>query len=197
MAGSSRAMRITVLATTVVLVLCGVVSYTAARASAAASQAIADTEDTLLSLERVLSVARDAETGQRGFLLTGDSRYLDPYYAAIASLSQRVAVLRNKLSDDPAGTRQLDELQRLIRAKTDELTKTIDLDRGGSHAAAIALVLTGQGKQFMDLIRTQIAQLQVAQARVLAAQLQTQSDARLWTSVSIGAVWALALMLVL
>jgi PAS domain S-box-containing protein len=197
MAGSSRAMRITVLATAVVLVLCGVVSYTAARASAAASQAIADTEDTLLSLERVLSVARDAETGQRGFLLTGDSHYLDPYYAAIASLSQRVAALRTKLSDDPAGTRQLDELQRLIRAKTDELTKTIDLDRGGSHAAAIALVLTGQGKQFMDLIRTQIAQLQVAEARVLAAQLQTQSDARLWTSVSIGAVWALALMLVL
>jgi PAS domain S-box-containing protein len=190
-------MRTTVLATAVVLVLCGVLSYTAARTSAAASLAIADTEDTMLSLERVLSVARDAETGQRGFLLTGDSLYLDPYYAAIASLSQRVAALRSNLSGDLAGTRQLDELQRLIRAKTDELTKTIDLDRGGRHAAAIALVMSGQGKQFMDLIRTQIAQLQAAQARVLAAQLHTQSNARLWTSVSIGAIWALALMLVL
>ena len=197
MAGSSRAMRITVLATTVVLLLCGVVSYTAARASAAASQAIADTVDTLLILERVLSVARDAETGQRGYLLTEDSLYLDPYYAAIAALSERMAALRTKLSVDPAATRQLDDLQPLIRAKTDELTRTIDLDRGGNHAAAIALVLTGQGKRLMDSIRTQIAQLQVAQTRVLAAQLRTQSDARLWTSLSIGAVWALALMLVL
>src|ERR1700733_4936001 len=197
MAGSSRAIRITVLATTVVLLLCGVVSYTAARASAAASQAIADTVDTLLILERVLSVARDAETGQRGYLLTEDSLYLDPYYAAIAALSERMAALRTKLSVDPAATRQLDDLQPLIRAKTDELTRTIDLDRGGNHAAAIALVLTGQGKRLMDSIRTQIAQLQVAQTRVLAAQLRTQSDARLWTSLSIGAVWALALMLVL
>jgi PAS domain S-box-containing protein len=190
-------MRIIVLATTVVLLLCGVVSYMALRASAAASLAIADTEDTMLSLERVLSVARDAETGQRGFLLTGDSLYLAPYYAAIASLSERVAVLRIKLSDDPAGTRQLDELQRLIRAKTDELTKTIELDRGGNHAAAIALVLTDQGMRIMDLIRTQIAQIQAAQTLVLAAQLRAESGARLWTSASIVAVWALALILVL
>src|ERR1700722_10414689 len=101
MAGSSRAMRITVLATTVVLLLCGVVSFTAARASAAASLAIADTVDTLLILERVLSVARDAETGQRGFLLTEDSHYLEPYYAAIAALSERLARLRSKLAGDP------------------------------------------------------------------------------------------------
>jgi len=193
---SSRAIRITVLATALVLLLCGIVSYLALRTSAAASLKIANTEDTLLSLERVLSVARDAETGQRGFLLTEDTRYLEPYYAAIAALSERVARLRSKLAGDPVGTGQLDELQRLIKAKTDELTKTIELDQGGNHAAAIALVMTDQGKHLMDLIRAQIGQIQAAQTQVLSAQLRAESAARAWTTVSIVAVWALALILV-
>jgi PAS domain S-box-containing protein len=190
-------MRITLLATTLVLLSCGIVSFVALRSSAAASLAIADTEDTLLSLERVLSVARDAETGQRGFLLTGDGQYLEPYYAAIASLSERVAKLHSKLAAAPAGAQQLDELQRLIKAKTDELAKTIELDQGGQHAAAITLVMTGQGKHFMDLVRAQIAQIQSGQSQMLAAQLRTESGARIWTSLSIIAVWALALILVL
>ena len=101
MTRASRKMRVTALAIALVLLVCGLASDAALRTAAALSQAIADTEDTLLSLERVLSVARDAETGQRGFLLTGDVRYLEPYYAAIASLSDRVAKLRSKLSDDP------------------------------------------------------------------------------------------------
>jgi PAS domain S-box-containing protein len=193
---SSRTIRMTVLATTLVLLLCGIVSYLALRAYAAASLKIADTEDTLLSLERVLSVARDAETGQRGFLLTENARYLAPYYAAIAALSERMARLRSKLAGDPIGARQLDELQRLIRAKTDELAKTIELDQAGNHAAAIALVMTDQGKNFMDLIRAQIAQIQATQSQVLAAQLRAESGARIWTSVSIVAVWGLALILV-
>src|SRR5579863_5444471 len=193
----SRIMRITVLVTTALLIMCGLVSYVALRASAAVSLAIVDTEDTLLSLERVLSVMRDAETGQRGFLLTGDAQYLQPYYAAIASLSERMAKLRSKLSDDPAVARQLDDLQRLIRAKTDELTNTVNMDQGGAHSAAVAIVASGQGKRAMDLIRARIGQLQEAQTLLLAGQLHTQSSARLWTTGSIIAVWSLALTLVL
>jgi PAS domain S-box-containing protein len=197
MTRTSRKMRITVLATTLVLLLSGLVSYVALRTAAAATLAIADTEDTLLSLERVLSVARDAETGQRGFLLTGDVRYLEPYYAAIASLSDRVVKLRSKLSADPADRGEIDALQSLIKAKTDELAHTIDLYQGGGHAAALAVVESGQGKRIMELIRARIAQLQVVQTRLLASQLDTESSARLWTSVSIIGVWALALILVL
>lgn len=197
MTRSSRKMRVTVLGITLVLLVCGLVSYVALRTAGAASLAIADTEDTLLSLERVLSVARDAETGQRGFLLTGDVRYLEPYYAAIASLSDRVAKLRSKLSDDPTSRGQFDQLQSLIRAKTDELTKTIDLYQGGDHTAALALVETGQGKRTMNLIRARVAQLQDVKTQLLAAQLGTESRAHLWTSVSIIGVWALALILVL
>jgi len=185
------------LATSVVLLLCGVVSYMAVRASAAASSAVADAEDTLLSVERVLSVARDAETGQRGFLLTGDSRYLEPYYAAIASLAERVAALRSHLSGDPAAARQLDELQRLIKTKTDELTGTINQYQRGDHSAALAVVAGGEGKRIMDAIRAQIAQIQTAETAALAARLSGEAGARLWTAVSIVTVWALALALVL
>jgi PAS domain S-box-containing protein len=193
---SSRTIRVTVLATTSVLLLCGIVSYLALRASAAAIGQVADTEDTLLSLERVLSVVRDAETGQRGFLLTENASYLEPYYAAIAALSERMATLRSKLAGEPTATRQLDELQRLIKAKTDELTKTIEFEQAGNRAAAIALVMSDQGKNLMDSIRAQIARIQAVQSQVLAAQLAVESRARIWTSLSIVAAWVLALALV-
>jgi CHASE3 domain sensor protein len=193
---SSRTIRVTVLATTLVLLLCGIVSYLALRASAAAIGQVADTEDTLLSLERVLSVVRDAETGQRGFLLTENASYLEPYYAAIAALSERMATLRSKLAGEPTATRQLDELQRLIKAKTDELTKTIEFEQAGNRAAAIALVMSDQGKNLMDSIRAQIARIQAVQSQVLAAQLAVESRARIWTSLCIVAAWVLALALV-
>ncbi|HEY4972473.1 MAG TPA: CHASE3 domain-containing protein, partial [Steroidobacteraceae bacterium] len=197
MAQSSRAMRITALATAAMLLLCGVVSYMALRASVAASSAIADTEDTLLSLERVLSVARDAETGQRGFLLTGDTSYLQPYYGAIAALSERVGKLRAKLTMDAAAAIQFDQLQGLINAKIDELTKTVELYQGADHGAAIAIVQSGQGKRIMDSVRAEVAQIQASQTQLLAAQLRAQSSARVWTTVSILAVWGLALLLML
>jgi len=197
MVKSSPTVRVTVLATAVVLLLCGVVSYMAVRTSAAASRAVATTEDTLLSLERVLSVARDAETGQRGFLLTGDDLYLQPYYAAIAALSERVAALRASLAGDAEATQQLEILQPLIGAKIDELGRTIQLYQGGDHAASLALVNSGQGKRIMDSIRAQVGQIQAGRLQVLAGQLRSESGARLWTAVSTIAVWALALILVL
>jgi PAS domain S-box-containing protein len=194
---SSLAIRLTVLATTLVLVLCGVVSYIGVRSAAAASLAIAQTEATSLDLERVLSVARDAETGQRGFLLTGDANYLQPYYAAIANLAQRLSVLRASLAKDSGNTLQLDELQRLIKAKTDELTRTVELRQAGDPSAAMAIVSSNQGKRLMDSIRQHVAQMQDTQTQALAAEVRTASRARLWTSASILAVWAFALTLVL
>src|SRR5579862_7002877 len=136
---SSLIVSIALVATIVILVLSGLGGYGAAQASLAAAAAIARNKDSVLSLERVLSGVREAETGQRGYLLTGNESYLDPYHNAVADLPGRLSQLRAAVSADAATTQQLDELRQLISAKMTELGETIQLDRSGDHAGAIAL----------------------------------------------------------
>src|SRR5580658_607535 len=88
----------------VVMVLSGIVGWRAAQSSIAASEAIARNKDTLLNLDRVLSAVRDAEAGQRGYLLTGRDNYLQPYESAVRNLPGRIAQLRASVADDAAQT---------------------------------------------------------------------------------------------
>jgi PAS domain S-box-containing protein len=106
-----------------------------------------------------LSVMKDAETGQRGYLLTGDETYLVPYERALAEIKtdlqhlQRIAEKSNGEAlapDDAAG------LTRLIDEKLDELRRTIALRRTHGLDAALAVVNTDRGKHLMDVIRDKI-----------------------------------------
>ena len=83
---------------------------------------------------------RDAETGQRGYLLTGRPAYLQPYAAAVASVNQRLATLRALGDDDPIARQRLAELERSVRAKMEELARTIALREAGQSEAALQVV---------------------------------------------------------
>src|SRR5882762_4598097 len=108
----------------------------------------------------------DAETGQRGFLLTGDDAYLEPYHAAIKSIDQVLAELKNSTADNPAQQKHLPELEQLIDKKLTELQRTIDLRKQSGLAAANAVVLAGEGKRWMDQIRSLLADMQNEENRV-------------------------------
>src|SRR6266403_5273328 len=92
----------------------------------------------------------DAETGQRGFLLTGDDVYLEPYHAAMKSIDQVLVELKNSTADNPVQRKHLPELEQLIGKKLAELQRTIDLRKQNGLAAANAVVLGGEGKRYMD-----------------------------------------------
>ena len=123
----------------------------------------------------LLSLLKDAETGQRGYLLTLDGAYLQPYQAALAKIPSVLADLAHASDQEE----RVQELGALTRQKLDELAKTIALGRAGNTAAAVSIVKTDRGKRVMDQIRDVCAQIDSV-ANVRLAQLSEQSRASEW-----------------
>jgi len=84
-------------------------------------------DEALTALEDVLSTVKDAETGQRGYLLTGKDSYLDPYNAAVQEIGPRFDALRRLIIDNAGQQDRLGALKQRIDAKLAELKQTIDL----------------------------------------------------------------------
>src|SRR6267378_3833942 len=112
-----------------------------------------------LKLDEVVARLVDAETGQRGYLLTGDDAYLEPYREAIKNLDQVMGQLKVLTAGNPRQQERLQALEPLIERKLAILQRTIDLRRKEGFEAANKLVLEGQGKEWMDQIRFVLAEM--------------------------------------
>jgi CHASE3 domain sensor protein len=133
----------------VVAVLTGAVSWQWQRARAL----MADSNRRVASAGAVLTDLTDMETGQRGYLLVGEARYLEPYAAASERLRGDLTTLRQ---EDPGASRDStvsEQISALARHKASELDSTIALQRTARHAEAIDIVRTDHGKFVMDSIR--------------------------------------------
>ena len=122
-----------------------------AQATLQAGAAAYDAARTALQLEALFSTLKDAETGQRGYLLIGDEGYLQPYQAARARLPGALAGIDVGPLEGPSAA--LARIRTLSDAKMAELAETIALRRSGDVAGALAVVQTGRGKAIMDEIR--------------------------------------------
>jgi PAS domain S-box-containing protein len=137
-------------------------------------------------LQDLFSQLQDAETGQRGFVITGDERYLDPYQSALGTIDQSLRALRQSTSDNPHLQQQLDTLHPLISQKLNQLKVAIEARRTQGFQAAVSLVQTGQGKKSMDSIRQVMAGVKRDQAAVVQeCTLEMQSTAQRTTGVII------------
>ncbi len=146
-------------------------------------------------LERVLSDLLDAETGQRGYLLTGEDRYLAPYERAVSSLDGDLEDLAGALAAEPAQRQTLIALRKNAAEKMAELRQTVGLRRDGQMNAAIAIVLSDKGKDLMDRVRQTISMMTSEESRLLLAR---QDEARQKAlAVQYGAFAALALSLLM
>ena len=107
----------------------------------------------LQQIEKVLSYTKDAEAGQRGYVLTGNAQYLDGYNAAIVALPSEVHTLRDLVADNATLRPRVATLDSLITEKIAELKETIALRQNEGFNAALTEVETNRGKQAMDEIR--------------------------------------------
>lgn len=137
----------------VILVILGAISYRNTTGFIEAAQMKVHTYQVLENLTRVLSILTDAETGQRGYILVGEDRYLEPYQTGTLVVSQTIQNLRKLTADNPNQQQRLDTLEPLIAAKLAELKETIDLRKSKGLEAAIQVVRTDKGKKVMDDIR--------------------------------------------
>src|SRR5438309_555328 len=117
---------------------------------------IVHSHQAIVALDDLLSSTKDAETGQRGFLLTGDPKYLEPYNAARAEIDAKISEVAELTRDDSTQQARIGSLRRQIDAKMAELQETIDLKRSRGDAAALAVVTSDRGKAAMDAIRGEI-----------------------------------------
>ena len=111
---------------------------------------------TVEQTHELLSRLTDAETGQRGYLLTGDPGYLVDYDAALPKIGLIQAALRQAPA---AKSEDFIRFFRLITAKLDELAQTIRIRQQGEIASALAMVHSGSSRATMDRIRTLAAQV--------------------------------------
>lgn len=146
------------------------------------TQRVAETYQTIASLEGVVSLAKDAETGQRGFIITGDAAYLDPYYQAVAKAKAAIATVDLLLKNDPRQQSQIVTLRDSLDKKLNKLAQTIALRQNAGFEAAQQMVLTNQGKQEMDNIRAVVDEM-VRAERVLLVERSRQATRAYQTAV--------------
>jgi PAS domain S-box-containing protein len=118
----------------------------------------------LVELEQTESILADAETGQRGYLYTGDPEYLEPYSQAITRIDAHLDALTRFTADSPRQQSRVAQLRTLAKAKLAEMAQTISLYRAGRPDEARALVKTGKGKASMDNIRNGMARMEAEEA---------------------------------
>lgn len=123
--------------------------------------------DILGKLNTLFSNLKDAETGQRGFIITGKTDYLEPYLTAKEQVDQNISALKELLSEDQK--QKLERLESLIIEKFKELHETIEVRKNGTNGfeAARQIVLTDSGKVVMDEIRVLLTQMETEENNLL------------------------------
>ena len=150
------------------------------------------------ALSEFIALLTDAESGQRGYLLTGESSYLQPFTEAVATVGAALDRVREAYGGraDSAEFQQ-EELRTLTGKKLGELEETLSLFKTRGAGPAVKVVRTDEGKRIMDEISSIVGTMRVAEARELsAATVQWQSDFRLsrWVSAA-GVILNLGLVL--
>jgi len=108
----------------------------------------------------LLSKLREVETMNRGFVITGDEKYLEPYKGALKDIERRLVLLRDMANNNPRQQQRLDSIAPLIREKLAMVEETIDLRRTKGYQAASLAVMAGRGKRIMDEIGGMVAESQ-------------------------------------
>lgn len=141
------------LAIAIVLVIV-VLFYADWRAFQNASRKVDETRQLQQQTDTLLSSITDAEAGQRGYLLTGDPKYLAPYDKAIADIPRELNDLYNTAVAVHREVKQVDFIKSLIHDKLQEMQRTIELRDHEGPGAALSLMRTGEGRLTMDEVRS-------------------------------------------
>jgi signal transduction histidine kinase len=137
-------------------------------------------------LVTALSLAQDAETGQRGFLLTGEEPYLAPYRSAVSALPGELEAISEAVASSPERRAQLAALRDALGDRMAEIDETIALYRAGNAAEALALLRTNRGKASMDRIRGVIGEMRRGESADLQQRLAASEridDLLRWASI--------------
>src|SRR6185369_15729270 len=157
-----------------------------------AAESVTHTMQVLERAQQLLTTMADAETGQRGFVLTNEDRYLEPYTKARTNVQGLYQDLVSLTADNPEQRARLDELDQIIKRKLDELAQTVALQRVGETKRALEIVRSDTGQDAMERIRVVVSQIEGTERQLLASR---QGNWQQLTRVSNLIMWGGSVLL--
>ncbi|RZJ88689.1 MAG: hypothetical protein EOO20_13000 [Chryseobacterium sp.] len=173
-----------------ILLISSVASYFSITRLLESEQWVSHTYQVIDRLDFIISRMKDAETGQRGYLLTGDKVFLEPYSGSMQEVAEALNAVNSLTIDNPIQQHNIPLLEKMIDQKYTLIKRTIaDKEQGIPVTEPILL----QGKEIMDGIRLQVKNMEVSESQLLASR---QSDLKTFTTytpilVALGALISL------
>lgn len=162
------------------------------RANRAAARETIEYQELLSGL---LTLAQDAEGGQRGYLLTGEKSYLEPYRKAVEAIPGQLARIDTMTASDDQLAPQVSHIKDALAQKQAELSETIALYDKGDAAKALEMVRSGQGKAAMDEIRASMDTIRRIGAAAVAERDEHTDQVETWLRIgSLAALLAIFLL---
>ncbi len=157
-----------VIVTMLAVLVIAYVTYRTQRTRQAAVEGINHRVAVIQQLDLLLTSVTSAESSQRGFLLTGDGRYLAPFADAQLKQATAVAALQGLLAADTRQQQRLRSAEQLGQQKLNELQRTIALRRDGDVEGALALVRTDEGQALMERLSALVREMDAEEQSLLA-----------------------------
>ncbi len=146
-------------------------------------------------VNRLVSLVTDAETGQRGFVLTGEEKYLEPYDRATQRIAEVLLELKSDLGGDRELSGALEDLRANVARKLSELALTIEMRREQGFDAALAEIKTDRGRVYMEQVR-EIASRMLARQNDLLETAFHQAENKAVNSLIVTLAASLALLFI-
>ena len=170
-----------------------VVAYHGTLQFLATSQLVTHAREVLVELETTLSLVKDTGFGHRGYVITGDERYLEPYDAAVRLMPDQIKRIRSLTADNPAQQRRLDALEPLIMGDLQFRAETIRLQQTKGIEAARRSIATGVGKRGVEEIRQLMGEMEKEEHELLSRR-STEAEQRARITIAVIAVGSMLVL---
>jgi signal transduction histidine kinase/CHASE3 domain sensor protein len=171
------ARRIAVFAPAVIVIVLGALSYGGLRRTIQMRQLVAHTRSVLQASTSLLTALLDAETGERGYLLTRDTTFLAPYQGAVPRIDSLLSQLRQLTRDNSAQQARIDTLSLRAHDRAAALAGAIEDMRTGKSDVAVGVVAHGPGKRLMDDVRRLVGDINASEQELLVARQRAEGNA--------------------
>jgi CHASE3 domain sensor protein len=135
------------------------------------------THEVRATLTELISLLKDAETGARGYVITADESFLEPYRTALPATERNLVHLRNLTSDNIVQQRRLEALSPLVSARLGEAKNVVDVRKSDGFEAALKTVASAEGKRIMDRVRVAVAEMDRDEEQLLLARTSEAEEA--------------------
>ncbi len=184
-----------------ILLISSYASYYTNRKLIETSLMVDHTNEVILEAEQLISIAKDAETGQRGFLLTGDEVFLEPYNAASEKIFESHDRLKELISDNPQQIKNLAEVKKLIDDRFNKMREVLELARRQRSSGDIMLLQQTsheeilRGKKIMDELRVKVRNMRDLETDLLKERTEKQQTFITYTPIVVVIAALLAILI--